>query len=174
MASEFVEQALIASFFQGRNKTEVQEQLLDVDPEWLEGAATRPLLAAMRACLLGGEAIIEATILGQLRAAGELGVDSCYWPAFQEVLAFSEPQPIDKLVAEIRDDYLRRQALLVLEEKKVELQDTSRPAIEVIGNLPEKIDAILNKEAVDSEAWNGIIERAAEGDALKDSIQQKR
>ena len=61
MASEFVEQALIASFFQGRNKTEVQEQLLDVDPEWLEGAATKPLLAAMRACLLGGEAIIEAT-----------------------------------------------------------------------------------------------------------------
>ena len=172
MASEFVEQALIASFFQGRNKTEVQEQLLDVDPEWLEGAATKPLLAAMRACLLGGEAIIEATILGQLRAAGELGVDSCYWPAFQEVLAFTEPQPIDKLVAEIRDDYLRRQALLVLEEKKVELQDTSRPAIEVIGNLPEKIDAILNKEAVDSEAWNGIIERAAEGDALKDSIRQ--
>ena len=85
MASEFVEQALIASFFHGRNKTEVQEQLLDVDPEWLEGAATKPLLAAMRACLLGGEAIIEATILGQLRAAGELGVDSCYWPAFQDV-----------------------------------------------------------------------------------------
>lgn len=172
MASEFVEQALVASIFQSRTKPEVQEQLLDLDPEWLEGAATKPLLAAMRACLLGGEAIIEATILGQLRAAGELGVDACFWPAFQEVLAFSEPQPIDKLVTEIRDDYLRRQALLLLEEKRVELQDTSRPAVEVIGNLPERIDAILNKEAIDSEAWTGIIERAVEGDALKDSIRQ--
>ena len=172
MASEFVEQALVASIFQSRTKPEVQEQLLDIDPEWLEGAATKPLLAAMRACLLGGEAIIEATILGQLRAAGELGVDACFWPAFQEVLAFSEPQPIDKLVTEIRDDYLRRQALLLLEEKRVELQDTSRPAVEVIGNLPERIDAILNKEAIDSEAWTGIIERAVEGDALKDSIRQ--
>ena len=172
MASEFVEQALVASIFQSRTKPEVQEQLLDLDPEWLEGAATKPLLAAMRACLLGGEAIIEATILGQLRAAGELGVDACFWPAFQEVLAFPEPQPIDKLVTEIRDDYLRRQALLLLEEKRVELQDTSRPAVEVIGNLPERIDAILNKEAIDSEAWTGIIERAVEGDALKDSIRQ--
>ena len=172
MASEFVEQALVASIFQSRTKPEVQEQILDLDPEWLEGAATKPLLAAMRACLLGGEAIIEATILGQLRAAGELGVDACFWPAFQEVLAFSEPQPIDKLVTEIRDDYLRRQALLLLEEKRVELQDTSRPAVEVIGNLPERIDAILNKEAIDSEAWTGIIERAVEGDALKDSIRQ--
>ena len=172
MASEFVEQALIASFFHGRNKTEVQEQLLDVDPEWLEGAATKPLLAAMRACLLGGEAIIEATILGQLRAAGELGPDCLYWPAYQEALTATEAQPVAPLIADIKDDYQRRTLIRLLAEKQVELQDTSRPVIELASSIPEGIDSILANGNAEVDVWGKVVEKAAAGEELKDYVKQ--
>lgn len=172
MATEFTESALISTFFHHRNKVEVQEQLLEVDPEWLEGTATRALLASMRSCLLEGSPIVEATIMGQLRAAGELGPDAIYWPGFQSVLVASEPQPLDKLVADIRDDYTRRQALQLLEEKRLELQDSSKSAIEIVGSLPDRIDQILVKDSVDAAVWDDVVNRATEGEALKDAIRQ--
>ena len=172
MASEFVESALVSSVFHHRNKPDVVEQLLEVDPEWLEGTTQKALVCAMRSIAMEGGQIIEATILGALKASGELGPDCVYWPAYQEALSATEPQPVGPLIADLKDDYQRRTLTKLLAEKQAELQDTSKPVIELAGSIPEGIDAILANGNAEVDVWGKVVEKAAAGEELKDYVRQ--